>query len=227
MPDAVTPEHAAETLGREDVTTSPAIGRDDGSVWILSPRAFRVGRLRIVPAGANAEPGAVRLIDSPAFGTGLHPTTALCLEAIDVITEADRPGRVLDVGAGSGVLALAALTLGVPRAAAIDLDGDAVRAAAANARLNGVRERLLLLRGGPDALTGTWPLVVANVLAAPLIDIAPSLVRRVGRHGRLVLSGVPIAVEEDVARAYRRLGMRQLGTTSRSGWVALRLQATW
>jgi ribosomal protein L11 methylase PrmA len=57
--------------------------------------------------------------------------------------------------------------------------------------------------------------------------MAPSLVRRVGHHGRLVLSGVPIAVEGDVARAYRRLGMRHLGTTSRSGWVALRLQATW
>jgi ribosomal protein L11 methyltransferase len=227
MPDAVTPEDVAAALERDDVTVAPAIGRDDGSVWILSPRALRVGRVRIVPAGTNAAPGALRLLDAPAFGTGLHPTTALCLEAIDEMVEADRPARLLDVGTGSGVLALAALTLGVPRAAAIDVDGEAVRAAAANAHINGMRGRLLLVRGGTDALAGTWPLVVANVLAAPLIEMAPSLVRRVGRHGRLVLSGVPVAVEEDVARTYRRLGMRHLGTTARSGWVALLLQATW
>ena len=227
MPDAVTPDHAAAALGFDDVTISPALGRDDGSVWILSPRALQIGRVRIVPAATNADPGALRLIDAAAFGTGLHPTTALCLEALQEIVDAERPERLLDVGTGSGVLALAALRLGVPRVTAIDIDAEAVCTAAANADVNGMRERLLLLRGGPDALNGTWPLVVANVLAAPLIDMAPSLVRRVGHHGRIVLSGVAIAIEEDVVRAYRHLGMRHLGTRSRSGWVALLLQATW
>ena len=226
MPDAVRPERVTAALGR-DVTVSPAIGRDAGSVWILSPRAFRVGRLRIAPAGSAAEPDALRLLDAEAFGTGLHPTTALCLEALDEIVAADRPDRVLDVGTGSGVLALAALKLGVPRAAAIDVDAEAVRVAGENARLNGLDERLDLSCGGPETIDGSWPLVLANVLAAPLVEMAPVLVRRVGHHGRLVLSGIPRSVEQDVVRAYRHLGMRHVATASRADWIALRLQASW
>jgi ribosomal protein L11 methyltransferase len=134
---------------------------------------------------------------------------------------------VLDVGVGSGVLALRALRLGVPRALGLDLDAAAVRAAADNARLNGLHDRLQLVRGGPEAVTGAWPLVLANVLAAPLITMAPTLIRRVGHHGHLVLSGIPASVEPDVERAYSRLGMRLVRVRSRSGWVAIELQATW
>ena len=174
----------------------------------------------------ETEPGAVRLIDAPAFGTGLHPTTALCLEALDAACSSVAPEAMLDVGTGSGILALAALTLGVPRALAIDIDDDALQVAAENARINGLGDRLQLARGGPD-ITGTWPLVLANVLAAPLIEMAPALVRRVGHQGRLVLSGIPSSVEQDVERAYRHLGMRRVRATSRSGWVALEMQASW
>jgi ribosomal protein L11 methyltransferase len=125
------------------------------------------------------------------------------------------------------VLALAALALGVPRALGIDIEDEALRAAADNARLNGCDDRLQLLRGGPEAVSGAWPLVLANVLAAPLIEMAPALVRRVGHHGQLVLSGIPGAVEPDVARAYRHLGMRLVDVRSRGGWVALTLRASW
>jgi len=72
-----------------------------------------------------------------------------------------------------------------------------------------------------------WPLVVANILAAPLIEMAPALVRRVGRRGRLVLSGIPSSVEPDVDQAYRRLGMRRVDVRSRAGWIALLMQASW
>lgn len=227
MPDAVTPEQIVHALGVAAMTIAPAVARDAGSVWVLSPRPIRIGRVHIVPAGMEAEPGAIRLIDAPAFGTGLHPTTALCLEAIDDLVACTRPDAMLDVGTGSGVLALAALTLGVPRATGIDTDDDALRAASANARLNALDRRLHLARGGPDVVTGHWPLVVANVLAAPLIEMAPSLVRRLGHHGRLVLSGIPRSVEQDVREAYRRLGLHRTGATSRDGWVALVLQASW
>jgi ribosomal protein L11 methyltransferase len=134
------------------------------------------------------------------------------------------------------VLALAALILGVPRALAIDIADEALRAAAANARLNaqlsggslpGIEQRLQLARGGPETVTGTWPLVLANVLAAPLIDMAPALVRRVGHQGRLVLSGIPASVAADVERPYRRLGMHRVGVKSRAGWVALIFRASW
>ena len=167
------------------------------------------------------------MIDSAAFGTGLHPTTVLCLEVLEEQVRIAPPDAVLDVGTGSGVLALAALMLGVPRALAIDIDDEALRVAAENARNNAIGERLDLRRGGPEAVTGTWPMVLANVLPAPLIEMAPALVRRVGHHGHLVLSGIPSSVEPDVDHAYRRLGMRCMSVKSRAGWVALVLRASW
>lgn len=227
MPDSVTPEQLRQALGDRQIAISPATGRDAGSVWVLSPRSIQVGRIRIDPARRAAGPGAIRLTDGPAFGTGLHPTTILCLEALTGIVESASPEAVLDVGTGSGVLALAALRLGVPRAVGIDMDADALRVAAENARLNELDDRLRLARGGPETLTAMWPLVLANVLAAPLIEMAPSLVQRVAHHGRLVLSGIPRSVEQDVAHAYRRLGMHHLETKSRDGWIALVLQASW
>ena len=227
MPDGVTPEQVARALGIDDLSISSAVGRDAGSVWTLSPRATRIGRLRIVPAHAGAEPGVLRLTDSAAFGTGLHPTTAMCLEAIEEALQLSTPSALLDVGTGSGVLALAALLMGVPRALGLDVDAEALRAAAENARLNALDRRLQLVRGGPDAVAGTWPLVVANLLAAPLVELAPALVQRVGHHGRLVLSGIPSSLEEDVDRAYRRLGMHHVRAQSRTGWSALVLEAAW
>lgn len=227
MPDRVSREQVARAIGVADLSVSPALGRDDGSVWILGPRPIQIGRIRIAPSHVEEAPSTLRLIDGQAFGTGLHPTTALCLEAVGEIVPAARPAAVLDVGTGSGVLALAALMLGVPVAVGTDVDDDALRVAAENARINGLNDRVDLVHGGPEMAAGTWPLVLANVLAAPLIEMAPTLVRRVGRHGQLVLSGIPSAVEQDVHEAYRRLGLQHLRTTSRAGWVALVLQASW
>ena len=227
MPDAVTPAQIAQAIGLDTVPVRPAIGRDAGSVWVLSPRPIRIGRLHIVPAHLDAGPDALRLIDAAAFGTGLHPTTALCLEAIDEAVQDRPPAALLDVGTGSGVLALGALKLGVARALAVDIDDEALRAAASNARINGLDERLQLARGGPSAVEGTWPLVVANILAAPLIEMAPALTRRVAHHGQLVLSGIASSVVPDVERAYVHLGMRRVRVTSRAGWAAVVLQATW
>jgi len=230
MPDTVAADQVASALGVgvDTIAVSPVTGRDDGSVWVLSRRPIRIGRLTIVPAHTKAESaGALQLIDSAAFGTGLHPTTVLCLEVLEEQVRIAPPDAVLDVGTGSGVLALAALMLGVPRALAIDIDDEALRVAAENARNNAIRERLELRRGGPEAVTGTWPMVLANVLPAPLIEMAPALVRRVGHHGHLVLSGIPSSVEPDVDQAYRRLGMRCMSVKSRAGWVALVLRASW
>jgi ribosomal protein L11 methyltransferase len=243
MPDHVSPEQIAAAVGVDEVTISPAQGRDAGSVWILRPRPIQIGRLRIVPADhepssldfardkplgfARDKPDTLRLVDADAFGTGLHPTTALCLEALDELVAIAPPEAVLDVGTGSGVLALSALMLGVPRALGIDIDDEALRVAGENARLNGLHDRLQLADGGPERVTGTWPLVVANVLAAPLIEMAPALVRCIGHHGHVVLSGIPASVEGDVDQAYRRLGLQRVRTLSRGGWVALVLRASW
>ena len=202
----------ASAIGPHEVRVSEAVGRDDDSVWTL---------------GMPVPPDGLMLADGPAFGTGLHPTTALCLEALEEIVDDVHPDSMLDVGTGSGVLALAALQHGVPRALALDVDDESLRAAADNACVNGLDARLQLARGGPETVTGAWPLVVANILAAPLIEMAPALVRRVGHQGQLVLSGISQSVEPDVTRAYVRAGMRRVRATSRGGWVCLVLRASW
>jgi ribosomal protein L11 methyltransferase len=227
MPDGVAPETIANLLALETVSVSPARSRDGGSVWLLSPRPVRVGGLLIAPAEAERAPGVLRLHDGVAFGTGCHPTTSLCLEVLADLIQHSRPARVLDVGTGSGVLALAALIQGVERAVALDIDREAAHDARANARLNDLEGRLDLVCGGPEAVSGAWPLVAANVLTAPLVDMAPALVRCVASGGRLVLSGIPSALAADVERAYQRVGMRPAGTAARSGWSALTLAPSW
>jgi ribosomal protein L11 methyltransferase len=227
MPNRVRPQEVAHALGVEHLTVSPASGRDAGSVWVLRLRPFRVGRLRIVPAGAAAETGDLQLTDSGAFGTGLHPTTRLCLEILEELVETDHPLSMLDVGTGSGILALGALLLGVPRATGIDIDAGALEAAAENARVNRLDGRLELIAGDASAIDGTWPLVTANVLAAPLIEMGPALVRRIGHRGQLVLSGIPSGVAEDVDRAYRSLGLQRVRAARREDWTALLLRASW
>lgn len=228
LPDAVTQDTLARTLGMvAGVTVSPAVARDSDSVWLLTPRAVRIGSILIAPADVAAPPEALRLMDSSAFGTGHHPTTALCIEALEEILTVERISSVLDVGTGSGVLALAALRMGVPHAVGLDVDADALKVAVENARLNYLTDRLQLIHGGPDVATGSGELVVANVAAAPLIEMAPFIVRRVGNGGRLILSGIPQSAEAEVRNAYEHLGMRRIRSEERGGWVMLMARASW
>jgi ribosomal protein L11 methyltransferase len=117
--------------------------------------------------------------------------------------------------------------LGVPQAVGLDIDADALKIAAEHAHLNDVADRLRLVLGGPNAVDGTWPLVVANVLAAPLIEMAPTLVRRIGCRGQLILSGIPQSLESEVRQAYERLGMRHVRSETLAGWTVLLAQASW
>lgn len=227
VPDSVRAENVALTLGLTRVTVSNAIARDSGSVWLVSPRTARIGSLVIVPEEASAASGALRLKDARAFGTGHHPTTVLCVEALEEILVNERVNSLLDVGTGSGILALAALMMGTPKAVGVDIDADALKAAAANARLNHLDQRLQLFRGGPDAVSGCWPLVVANVLAAPLIEMAPMLVRRMATRGRLILSGIHSSLEAEVWETYEHLGVRHISSKTHAGWVVVIAQASW
>jgi ribosomal protein L11 methyltransferase len=227
MPDGVTQDTVAGALNLSSVTVSVAAARDNSSVWLLSPRAVRIGNVLIASREVSAPTKALRLTDSDAFGTGHHPTTALCVEALEEILTSERLDSVLDVGTGSGILALTALMMGVPQAVGLDTDADALRVAAKNAHLNNFGDRLQLVHGGPDVVDGSWPLVVANVLAAPLIEMAPVLVRRVGRRGRLILSGIPSSLESEVRRTYQHFGIRDIGSKTRNGWTMLMAQASW
>ncbi len=227
LPDDVSLARVAAALGLDDVRATKALGRDEDSVWILRQRPLRIGRLQLLPEDAPAVTDGIRLVDSVAFGTGLHATTALCLEALEEEIDAAPPTGLLDVGTGSGVLALAALHAGVDRAVALDIDPQAVRTTRENARLNGLTSRLQVVRGDLDAVSTTWPLVVANILSAPLIEMAPTLGRRVGHRGRVILSGIRSSLTPEVEQAYRRAGMRHVFTRTRDGWDAITLQASW
>ncbi|WP_330970703.1 50S ribosomal protein L11 methyltransferase, partial [Lysobacter sp. A3-1-A15] len=125
-----------------------------------------------------------------AFGSGTHPTTALCLQWLDTLASegALREQPVLDFGCGSGILALAALKLGAARAVGIDNDPQALLATHDNAARNEVAERLSVYLPG-DEPTASYPVVVANILASALIALADTLTARVAPHGRIALSG--------------------------------------
>ncbi len=133
-------------------------------------------------------------------------------------------GAVLDVGTGSGVLALVALRLGAPLAVGVDPDPEARRVAARNARLNGLQERLRLEERLPD---GLFPLILVNIVADTILALGPELVRRLGPGGELVLSGLSCGRRAEVQRAMVGLGLRLRGGEERAGWCRLELQAGW
>lgn len=145
-----------------------------------------------LPAEAGAADAAVvRLDPGLAFGSGTHPTTALCLRWLDALAgDSLLAGeRVLDFGCGSGILALAALKLGAGHATGIDNDPQALLATADNAARNDVGDRLAV-HAPEDAPDGTWPVVVANILASALDALADTIAARVAPGGRLALSGI-------------------------------------
>jgi ribosomal protein L11 methyltransferase len=227
VPDAIAVTAVASALGCADVQVSLAIGRDDESVWALSPRPVRTRTLVIVPAALPATAGALRLVDGSAFGTGLHATTGLCLAALEDLLEAGALDRMLDVGTGSGVLALAALKWRTGQAVGLDTDADALAVAARNAGLNDLHRRFRLVRGGPESIRGSWPLIVANIRAAELMAMSATVTRLTASRGHLLLSGIPRSVGPDVLRTYTRLGMRQVRHMERDGWTALVLTPSW
>ena len=156
----------------------------------------------IVPSWCDLpEPGAIALALDPglAFGTGSHPTTRLCLEWLrDGIAGGE---TVLDYGCGSGILAIAAAKLGARAVAGTDVDAQALAASAANARANGVEARFV----APDRLGPVESdVVVANILANPLILLAPALAARTKPGGRIALSGILEDQADEVIAAYAR-----------------------
>ena len=189
--------------------------------WLRDFHAMRFGRrLWVCPHHEEvAEPGAavVRLDPGLAFGTGTHPTTALCLEWLDAQPSVD--GALVDFGCGSGVLALAALRLGARSASCFDIDPQALIATRDNASANGLSARVRLCDSA-GAIPPGADLLLANILSGPLVALAPCFADILRPAGALVLSGLMEQEVPEVTRAYDAwFDMRPFGV--RESWVCL------
>ena len=172
--------------------------------WLKDFHPIRFGkRLWIAPGGMPVHDNdavVVQLDPGLAFGTGTHPTTSLCLEWLDGIGLGGL--RVLDYGCGSGVLAIAALKLGAAHACAMDIDPQAEIASRDNAGRNGTSDRIDIV-ASDDAITGTFDVVVANILAGPLLELVDCITSRLHGSGKLALSGVLSEQVPDIMHAYK------------------------
>ncbi len=216
---------AAETLGAEPPVELAA--QDWSTAWRAHHHVMQVGpRSWVVPPWEKAPDGVCVTIDpGMAFGTGSHATTSLCLEACDELL-ALRPGAdLLDVGTGSGVIALLAVKLGAGRVVGTENDLVALRAAREGAALNGLApDRIEWLLADPQEVRGQFGIVIANILLNTLEELAPQIVARVLPKGRLVLSGLLAAQGDAAEHAYLALGLRPLGRKERQGWIRVELE---
>ena len=186
--------------------------QDWGEKWREGLAPISVGRVFVRPSwvAAGAPPGAVEVVLDPgmAFGTGSHPTTALCLATLSELFAEDRGASVLDVGTGSGLLAIAARKLGAREAHANDVDPVAVEVARENAVRNGVEVHV---SGAPlSSLPGRFDVVVANILANTLVELAGEVASHLAPGGTAILSGILTPQEAVVRRAYVAAGLRPL-----------------
>ncbi len=211
---------AAAGVAVERLVFEELADRDWEREWMAHFQPTRFGqRLWIVPSWAAApEPDAINLLLDPglAFGTGTHPTTALCLTWLDRQHLAGL--TVLDFGCGSGILAIAALLLGAARALATDIDPQALEATAANGSRNDVRHLHCLAPA--DLPSDPVDIVIANILANPLLSLAADLAARVRPGGRIALSGILAEQAASVTTAYAQwFAMDE--PENRDGWVLL------
>lgn len=196
--------------------------RDWSNTWREDFSAMRFGKkLWVCPDGEQVdEPRAVilRLDPGLAFGTGTHATTALCLEWLDAYPPVGRD--VIDYGCGSGILALAACLLGARNVHAVDIDPQALTATRENARRNGIGSGLQVSQ--PGALQEQQAdVLLANILAGPLIELADELTARLRSGGDLVMTGILATQADQVTAAYRDL-VEFTEPVLQEGWVLLR-----
>ncbi|MFP4343352.1 MAG: 50S ribosomal protein L11 methyltransferase [Anaerolineales bacterium] len=206
-------------------TYTTVADRDWTAGWKEKMPVLHIGqRVVIKPSWRDyrAQRGEVVLEMDPglAFGTGIHPTTQLCLGALERLV---KPGmRVLDLGTGTGVLAIAAVKLADVRVLAVDNSADAVRVARRNARVNDVAGAIDLLRGSLADVEGTYDLVVANILASTIVEMARSgLAQRLEPGGGVIASGILQEQRDEVVGALEEQGLPVSETLTQEDWVAL------
>ncbi|MYE26974.1 MAG: 50S ribosomal protein L11 methyltransferase [Chloroflexi bacterium] len=199
---------------------------DWAEAWKAHYQPVRIGkRLLIRPQWIAIEPAAddieVALDPGMAFGTGTHPTTQLCLEALERLLEPAQD--VLDLGSGSGILAIAAAKLGARKALALDIEPIAVEATAANAKANGVSGKVIAEQGSLDIVLGSarrFDLAVVNILARIILQLAEQRLGEIVRPGGTVIcSGIIDTQLVEVEEALRRSGLRPYARRQQGDWV--------
>jgi ribosomal protein L11 methyltransferase len=212
-----------------ELTTRVVHEEDWAEAWKAHFPVMRVGqRFVIRPTWREYTPQpndvVLNLDPGMAFGTGLHPTTRLCLAGIEAWgdTSLMSDARVLDVGTGSGILAIAAALMGASHIVAIDIDPLSIETTQANALINGV-EPLINARVGslPLPEPAQFHLVVANLISGLLIELADELAKTVWPGGRLLAGGIYKDRESEVQSAFESAGLRVIGRRTDEDWVAL------
>jgi ribosomal protein L11 methyltransferase len=214
-----------------DLRVSVVHESDWAHAWKAHFPVLRVGRRLVIRPtwrrhrrGRSADDVVVALDPGMAFGTGLHPTTRLCLAGIERWADEARLGpeaRALDVGCGSGILAIAALKLGLGRALGVDTDPIAIAATGRNAARNRVARQLRPRRGSIPTGEPPFDLVLANLIASVLIALAPALRDELAPGGRLLASGIFEDRAGDVRRAFEAAGLEVVRSDREGEWVLL------
>ena len=193
------------------------------NAWKQYYHATEVGkRLAIVPGWEQYDTDRTVITMDPgmAFGTGTHETTSLCLEVLDSLVKGGE--RVLDIGTGSGILAIAALKLGAAAAEGIDIDPMCVRTAGENAERNGVQDRFAIKVGDLSAeASGVYDIITANIVAAAILDLAPAVPALLSNGGRFIASGIIDERKQEVLVGLAAAGLQVLEVKEKRGWVCL------
>jgi ribosomal protein L11 methyltransferase len=211
-----------------ELVTRPVHEADWAEAWKSHFPVVRVGRRIVIRPTwrrhRRADDEVVIALDpGMAFGTGLHPTTRLCLSALEDVAGRGRldGARLLDVGCGSGILAVAGVRLGARGALGLDVDPIAIEATAANARRNGVARRVRARLGSLPSGEPPHDVVVANLIASLLIELAASLAAELGPGGILLASGIYVDREAAVREAFEGAGLDVTGRLEEGDWVAI------
>lgn len=219
QPGLVLPRPELSSVSTEDWSTS----------WKVNFKPLRIGRrLLIVPSWEEPQPQpndiVLRLDPGMAFGTGGHETTRLCLELLEQIMDTMpilRSPAVLDLGTGSGILAMAAVQLGAGRVCAVDIDPLALEVARENLAINGLTDQVECSTTPLESLEGCFDVILANILAEELVRLAPYLSKRLSPGGSLVLSGILAEKEGLVRSGFSSQPLEYLATLIEGEWVAL------
>ena len=173
-----------------------------------------------------AHMACLTLNPGPAFGTGTHPSTHLCLTMLVQLAARYQGGALLDVGCGSGILSLAALQLGWHHAMGVDIDAQAIPVATHNATLNALQERVHFRHGSWQVVTGQFPCITANIYLGPLVEMLQPLTRYLVPGGTIILSGLLVSQEATMRAAVKSAGLTVQARLLEEGWVTLAVRRT-